>query len=113
LAAYLVAFNLHGQDVAVTTAFATLGLVQLMHTFALRSDTRSIFKLGLFTNRFLIYSVIGAVFMQVIIIIIPVFNDIFKVTQLNVEEWLITIIASLLIIPLVELHKRINIRQKG
>jgi Ca2+-transporting ATPase len=113
LAAYLVAFNLHGQDVAVTTAFATLGLVQLMHTFALRSDTRSIIKLGLFTNRFLLYSVTGAVFMQVIIIIIPLFNDIFKVTQLNAEEWLITIIASLLIIPLVELHKRIDIRKKG
>lgn len=113
LAAYLIAFNLHGQDVAVTTAFATLGLVQLMHTFALRSDTRSIFKLGLFTNRFLLYSVVGAVFMQVIIIIIPAFNDIFKVTQLNLEEWLITIAASLLIIPLVELHKRINMRRDG
>jgi len=112
LAAYLFAKNLHTQEVAVTTAFATLGLVQLAHTFTLRSDTKSIFKLGMFTNKYLLGAVIGAAFMQVIIIVVPVFNNVFKVVQLNWEEWIITIIASLLIIPLVELQKWIFNRKR-
>ncbi|MHB1314612.1 MAG: calcium-translocating P-type ATPase, PMCA-type [Christensenellales bacterium] len=113
LAAYLFAQKLHSQEVAVTTAFATLGLVQLAHTFTLRSDAKSIFKLGFFTNKFLLWAVIGAVLMQIVIIIVPAFNNIFKVTQMNWEEWLITITASLLIIPLVELYKWIIRRKKG
>ena len=112
LVAYLLALKLHSQEVAVTTAFATLGLVQLAHTFALRSDTKSIFKLGFITNKFLLFSVLGAVFLQVIVIVVPAFNDIFKVTQLNLDEWLIAIIVSLSIIPLVELQKWINVRRK-
>lgn len=113
LAAYLFAQKLHSQDVAVTTAFATLGLVQLAHTFTLRSNDKSIFKLGFLTNKFLFWAVIGAALMQVIIIIVPVFNGMFNVTQMNWQEWLITITASLLIIPLVELYKWIMLCKKG
>jgi len=106
LAAYYVALNIHSQEVAVTTAFATLGLVQLCHTFAIRSETKSIFKMGFFTNVYLIVAVALAALLQVSVIIIPALNDIFKVKQLNWEEWMITIIASLVIIPIVEIQKR-------
>ncbi len=105
LAAYLVARNIHGQDVAVTTAFATLGLIQLAHALTLRSKVYWTFSTKLPFNKYLFAAIVGAAAMQVIVIIVPVFNEVFNVTQLKWEEWVITIVASLLIIPLVDLQK--------
>jgi P-type Ca2+ transporter type 2C len=105
LAAYLVAQNNHSQEVAVTTAFATLGLVQLAHALSLRSKDFWTFSTNLPFNKYLLVAVLGAAVMQVIVIVVPVFNKVFNVTQLKWEEWLITIIASLMIIPLVDLQK--------
>nr|WP_320027337.1 calcium-translocating P-type ATPase, PMCA-type [uncultured Acetobacterium sp.] len=106
LTAYYVALNIHSQEVAVTTAFATLGLVQLCHAFTIRSETKSILKMGFFTNAHLIVAVAIAALLQVSVIIIPAFNELFKVKQLYWEEWIITIIASIVIIPIVEIQKR-------
>lgn len=105
LAAYLVARNVHGQEVAVTTAFATLGLVQLAHALSLRSKDFWTFSTKLPFNKYLLAAVLGATVMQVIVIVVPVFNKVFNVTQLKWEEWLITIVASLMIIPLVDFQK--------
>jgi uncharacterized membrane protein len=52
----------------------------------------------------------GAAAMQVIVIVVPVFNKVFSVTQLKWEEWLITIVASLMIIPLVDLQKWVTVK---
>lgn len=115
LAAYLVARNIHGQEVAVTTAFATLGLVQLAHALSLRSKDFWTFSTKLPFNKYLLAAVLGATVMQVIVIVVPVFNKVFNVTHLKWEEWLITIVASLMIIPLVDLQKwltaKFSIRQ--
>jgi len=93
---------------AVTTAFATLGLIQLAHALTLRSESTSIFKLGLFSNKYLIGAISLAALLQVSVIIIPVFNDIFRVKQLDMVEWGIILFASISIIPLVELYKLIK-----
>lgn len=108
LAAYFVADKIHSSEVAVTTAFATLGLIQLCHAFTIRSDTKSIFKIGFFTNIHLIISVAIAALLQVGVIIIPLFNDLFRVEQLHWQEWIITIVASVIIIPIVEILKKIS-----
>ena len=105
LAAYLLALNLHGQEIAVTTAFATLGLVQLAHAFSIRSRVAGTFSSGIPFNKYLVAATLVAAVMQVIVIAVPVFNNAFNVTQLKWEEWLITVVASLLIIPLVDLEK--------
>jgi P-type Ca2+ transporter type 2C len=112
LAAYYVAFNIHSEEVAITTAFATLGLVQLCHAFTIRSETKSVIKIGFFTNMRLNIAVAVAALLQVSVIIIPTFNELFQVTQLYWEEWLITIIASLAIIPIVEMQKFISRKGK-
>lgn len=105
LGAYLFAMNIHTHEIAVTTAFATLGLVQLAHAFTLRSNATWTFSASLPINKYLFATALGVAVMQIIVIAVPVFNGVFKVTQLKWEEWLITAIASLLIIPLVDFQK--------
>jgi len=91
--------------VAITMAFLTLGLIQLAHCFNVRSRTKSIFKIGWFTNKYVIAAVATSALLQVIVVLVPAFNGIFRVVSLNLEQWLVVIIASIVIIPLVEIVK--------
>ncbi len=107
LLSYYTALLFHSQSVAMTTAFMTLGLVQLAHAFSLRSDTDSIWKTGLMTNRYLIPAVSIAALLQVMVVVLQPLNFIFYVEQLHWQEWIISIAASISIIPLTELYKAI------
>ncbi|MCX7710629.1 MAG: calcium-translocating P-type ATPase, SERCA-type [Clostridia bacterium] len=108
LSAYYLGLRLYSQEVAVTMAFATLGLIQLAHSLNVRSNTKSLFKLGIFSNLYLVGAISISAVVQLIVIIVPAFNNIFRVKQLNLEQWLIVIGASLAIIPVVEVAKMIH-----
>ncbi|MCX7923737.1 MAG: calcium-translocating P-type ATPase, SERCA-type [Clostridia bacterium] len=114
LLAYYIGIRLYTQDIAITMAFATLGLIQLTHSLNVRSNTKSLLTIGLFTNMYLIGAIAVSALLQLMVIIIPFLNDIFRVKQLNMQQWLIVVAAALAIIPIVELGKVIhNIRVRG
>lgn len=108
LAAYYLGLTLYSAEVATTMAFATLGLIQLTHSLNVRSNTQSLFKLGLFSNMYLIGAIAFSAVLQLVVIVVPYLNDIFKVKQLNMEQWAIVLAASLAIIPIVEAAKAIH-----
>jgi len=110
LATYYAGLSLYSQKTAVTMAFATLGLIQLTHSFNVRSTSKSIFKIGLFSNPYLIGAVTVSVFLHIVVILVPFLNWIFRVTPLNIRQWIIVIAASILIIPCVELVKVVQNR---
>ena len=108
LLAFYLGLRFYSQEIAITMAFATLGLIQLTHSLNVRSNTKSLFKLGVFTNMYLIGAIVISAILQVIVIVVPFFNGIFKVQQLNLEQWGIVLAASLAIIPIVEVAKKIH-----
>ncbi len=93
-------------------AFITLGLIQLAHSFNVRSNTKSIFKLGLFSNLFLIGATLISVSMQLVVVLVPALRKIFKLEELDFNQWFIAIIASICIIPVVEIVKFFQNRVK-
>jgi Ca2+-transporting ATPase len=105
LSVFYIGARLYSPATATTMAFVTLGLIQLAHSLNVRSNTKSLFKLGLFTNMPLIGAISAAAFLQVGVVLVPYLNEIFKVEPLNLFQWLIVIIASLSIIPVVEVGK--------
>lgn len=90
--------------VAITMAFATLGLVQLAHSLNVRSD-RSLFKLRLPTNPYLLGAILLSASLQTMVIFIPFLNKVFRVQALNLQQWGIVLLLSLSIIPIVEMIK--------
>lgn len=83
---------------AQTMAFAVLSFSQLVHSLNLRSMKTSVFKVGIFKNKFLIYSILLGVALQVSIITISPIASFFSVHALNAMDWLI--IAGLSMMPL-------------
>ena len=101
----------YGLEVARTMAFLSIGFLELIHSINLKNE-KSIFETGIFENKYLIGSLILGIIMQLIVVIIPSFARIFEVVPLNLTQWMITIIISLLPIPIVELQKKLDEKEK-
>jgi Ca2+-transporting ATPase len=112
LGTYYLGRTTYSLGVGETMAFATLGLIQLAHSMNVRSVDKSLFKIGVFTNKYLNIAIVVSALMQIMVIIIPYFNHMFKVSHLNIVQWLIVVAASLLIIPVVEIGKLIMFRKE-
>ncbi|WP_261378476.1 calcium-translocating P-type ATPase, SERCA-type [Paenibacillus agilis] len=95
----------YDEAVAVTMAFATLGLIQLTHVFNVRSNTKSIFTIGVFSNRYLNWAALAAGVLVLVVIWVPYMNELFSVVPLNSEQWLIVVAAAFSIVPIVEIVK--------
>lgn len=90
---------------ALTMSYATLGLIQLFHAFNVKSVHESIFKVGLFKNKTFNYAILLSFTLLAVTIVIPGFNDIFKVAHLDLHQWAVVFGASIAIIPVVEIVK--------
>lgn len=88
-------------------AFVTLGLIEMVHSFNIRSE-ESIFKCGLFKNKYLVLAFVLGLIMQVGIVFIPSVRNIFSLTVLNHTQWGIVAGISLLPIVIMELQKKLN-----
>lgn len=90
---------------AQTMAFITLSISQLFHSLNLRNNHKSIFQVGLFTNKYLVGSILLGIFIQVALVNIPVFNEIFEINVLTLKDWLFILTLSLLPVIFNELYK--------
>ena len=107
LFAFSLGNYLYGIEVARTMAFVSIGLLELIHSFNVKSN-ESIFKTGLFENKFLIGSFILGGILQTVIVVIPYFANIFEVVPLNKVQWIYTILISLVPILISEIQKKFN-----
>ena len=90
---------------AQTMAFVVLSVSQLFLSLSLRSNIKSAFSLGIFSNKYLVYSIFLGIFLQVIIISISFIANIFKVTPLLLYDWIVVILVSLIPFAINEILK--------
>lgn len=105
--AFFIGNKYYGIEVARTMAFISLGMLELIHSFNVKSE-ESIFKVGLFENKYLLGAFVFGTVLQLGIIFVPSLAEIFKLTQLNTTQWLITIVISIAPIIIVEIQKKFN-----
>ena len=99
--------NLYGLEVGRSMAFVALGMLELVHSFNVKSD-ESIFKVGLFENKYLIGAFVLGTLLQIVVVMVPVFANVFKLVPLNGTQWLYTIGISILPIVIIEAQKKLN-----
>lgn len=81
---------------AQTMAFVVLSVSQLFYSLAMRNETKSLFQVGIFKNKWLIGSLLLGILLQFCIITIPFTATIFKVYSLTLKDWGIVILISLI-----------------
>ena len=98
---------------ARTMAFVVLAASQLFYSLSMRSFTKSIFKIGLFSNMYLIGAIVAGVLLQLTVITIPFLANAFGVHNLSLTEWGIVIgfsLIPLLVNELIKLFTRKKIK---
>ncbi|AHM56363.1 ATPase, P-type (transporting), HAD superfamil y, subfamily IC [Peptoclostridium acidaminophilum DSM 3953] len=83
---------------ARTMAFVVLAASQLFYSITMRSSRKSIFEIGLFSNRFLVGAICLGLALQFAVVSIPFMTRAFKVQMLSQRDW--GIVFLLAIVPL-------------
>lgn len=92
-----------------TMVFTVLCLGQLTYAMAIRSETVSLFRQGIFSNKPLIITVVFTFILQLAIIYLPALNKIFRTQPLTIKELLFCIAVSFIIFIVVEIEKLIRV----
>lgn len=91
-----------------TMIFTTLTFCQMQYALSVRSNTVSIFKLGLRSNLLMSITVLTTFVLQLLLIYVPFLNDIFGTKPLSATELGICFAASLIVPTVVETVKRLK-----
>ncbi len=84
---------------ARTMSFVVLAASQLLYSFTMRSATKSIFQVGLFSNLYLVGAVVIGFALQFTVITIPFLASAFKVQNLSLSDWGLVFVLAL--VPLI------------
>lgn len=111
--AFAITNPVHASDAlahadALTMAYATLGLIQLFHAFNSKTIHESIFRIGMFKNKFFNWALLGSAVLLIMTIVIPGFNEMFHVTELTASQWLVVVFGGFMIVVVSEVVKYIQ-----
>ncbi len=111
LAAYLIALDVYGVENIIevrTITFATLIISELLRAYSSRSQHYTLFKIGWFSNKNMVFATLGAFLLLIAVLYIPTMNNIFYTFPLNWGDW--KIVLSFAFIPLIvgELSKLVS-----
>jgi Ca2+-transporting ATPase len=114
---YILQHDWRGVDVqtAETMAFATLSLAELFRAYTVRSERASIFRIGVFSNRWMQYAVGVSMLLLFLVTAVPFLQPIFNTHFPSLTEW--SVVIGLAVIPAIaeEITKfflRLSERQK-
>ena len=107
LLAFSIGNRLYSVEVGRTMAFLTLGILELVHSFNIKSE-ESIFKIGVLENKYLVGALVLGVILQVIVVVVSPLAQVFSLVPLTGIQWLYTILIAVAPIPIVEIQKAVN-----
>ncbi len=107
LGSYMLVLRVFGEGLATarTFAFSVLTLSQLFHALNCRSQTRSFFALGPFSNPWLLYAVVFSLLLHLGIVYIPFLQPIFHTVPLSPRDWGLMLVISALPLAFMEIYK--------
>jgi len=84
---------------AQTMAFTTLVLLQMFNVLNQRSETQSLFAVGVFRNKWLWAAILLSVGLQLAVVEIPFLQNLFGTVHITLKDWLVAtgISASVLV----------------
>ena len=103
---YVVGIKCYSPDVASSMVFFTIIFMQLLHSINCKTNS-SIFEKNLVDNKAFNICFLITLAINLIVACVPFMYPLFGLEFLNLSQWIVVIIASIIIIPLCELFKLI------
>lgn len=102
----LFSFYLDGDMTkAWTISLTTLAIFQWFNAWNCRHESKSIFKMNPFSNKYLLGSILIVITLQIFLVYNPFMQSLFKTTALTITEWFIIIPVASSIVWIEEIRK--------
>ncbi len=105
--------HVHDLEHALTLAFTTFVLMQVVNAMNVRDERRSAFRRSMFANRSLNLALVAVIVLQVLAVYLPVGQRIFGTVSLGAVDWLIAVLLAGLIVVSSEITKAVARRGDG
>ncbi|QLH08019.1 carbonate dehydratase [Nitrosopumilus ureiphilus] len=92
-------------DESRTVAVNTIIMIEIFYLLNCRSLTKSIFKIGFFTNKFIFIGIAIMLLLQIFFTYSPTMNEVFHSHPIGIESWLKIICVSFLVLIIIEIKK--------
>lgn len=103
----ILIFNYYKSDIVLarTMTMLTMAMFQWFNAFNCRSEKRSIFELGFFSNKWLLLAISGVLGLQFFVIYNPVMQKIFNTKPVTFYQWLLVFVVSSSVFIIEEIRK--------
>ena len=98
---------------ARTMTLVCMAMFQWFNAWNCRSERKSLFKIGLFSNRWLVIATAFVLFLQLMLVYTPFMRYIFKTVPLSLHDWGLIFAISAPIIVIEEIRKWVAARLFG
>jgi Ca2+-transporting ATPase len=75
-------------EAAQTIAFVTLCTSELVRAFTARSEYHSIFSIGVFSNKWMVWAVAASLLLVLMVVYVPFLQPFFDTVPLTLDDWL-------------------------
>ena len=96
-------------EAAQTIAFVTLCVSELVRAFTARSEYNSIFSIGVFSNRWMVWAVGASLLLVLLVVYVPFLQPFFDTVPLTLDDWLMMLpffFASAIAMELLKVYFR-------
>ena len=70
-AVYLIGSTYYSENVACTSAFFTLAVIEILFAFICRSDKKAVYKIGIFSNMPMLICIVITLALQIVVMFVP------------------------------------------
>lgn len=88
----------------MTMAFLTMSMCEIVHSFNMRSQRKSVFRLGTH-NKVLWAAMLGSLLLTTVVLEVPFVADLFGFTPVSFPEYMVALVLAVLVLPAVEIVK--------
>ena len=104
---YFILSENYSEIIATSASFITLSVIEILFASICRSDRKSIFKIGILSNKPMLICVVGTLTLQSIIIFTPAISKLLKIATLPINVYLIILVTCICTTLLFEIVKLI------
>ncbi len=95
----------YGHEEAMTVAFIMLSFIELLFAYTMRSDRRLVTSIGIFSNKPMLIGSLITIALQLSVIFIPVFAEVFRLERLDNHLYLLCIVSAIGFVIVAEIVK--------
>ena len=95
----------YSHEYAMTVAFITLSFAELLFSFVIRSDTKPIYRIGVFSNPQMLLGLVFLILVQLCVLFIPSFSSVLGLKTLDSNLYILSIGMAVVFMFIAEITK--------